>query len=231
MGLNECSTSGSKGDMRPTAVTVIGIFGIVLGLLGTCCYLFGTIGAGALPMLAELAQQSGEQSPELQQMLNNPALMRYTMVSAVVGLVLSVWMVVASILLLGMKPIGYTLMLANAGIWVAWTLVRTIVGVAMVSADPTSFITALILMVFPIIVLIVLTASRHPRARVALDEVRQRFIPLVRGDAPITIVLDPAEALAHARAYAAHDDLICVTGSLFIVAAAREALGLAQERD
>ena len=143
--------------MRPTAVTVIGIFGIVLGLLGTCCYLFGTIGAGALPMLAELAQQSGEQSPELRQVLENPALMRYTMVSAVVGLVLSVWMVVASILLLGMKPIGYTLMLANAGIWVAWTLVSTIVGVAMVGADPTSFITALILMVFPIIVLIVLT--------------------------------------------------------------------------
>jgi hypothetical protein len=46
-------------------------------------------------MLAEMAQQSGEQSAELQQMLNNPALMRYTMVSAVVGLVLSVWMVVA----------------------------------------------------------------------------------------------------------------------------------------
>jgi len=143
--------------MRPTAVTVIGIIGIVLGILGLCCNLIGLGAAGSLPMLAEMAQQSGEQSPELQQMLNNPALMRYTMVSAVVGLVLSVWMIVASILLLGMKPIGYTLMLANAGIWVAWTLVRTIVGVAMVSADPTSFITALILMVFPIIVLIVLT--------------------------------------------------------------------------
>jgi len=143
--------------MRPTAITVIGIIGIVLGILGLCCNIVGMVGAGSLPMLAEMAQQSGEQSPELQQMLNNPALMRYTMVSAVVGLVLSVWMVVASILLLGMKPIGYTLMLANAGIWVAWTLVSTIVGVAMVGADPTSFITALIRMVFPIIVLIVLT--------------------------------------------------------------------------
>jgi len=143
--------------MRPTAITVIGIIGIVLGILGLCCNIVGMVGAGSLPMLAEMAQQSGEQSPELQQMLNNPALMRYTMVSAVVGLVLSVWMIVASILLLGMKPIGYTLMLANAGIWVAWTPVSTIVGVAMVGADPTSFITALILMVFPIIVLIVLT--------------------------------------------------------------------------
>jgi pheromone shutdown protein TraB len=143
--------------MRPTAVTVIGIIGIVLGILELCCNIVGMVGAGSLPMLAEMAQQSGEQSPELQQMLNNPALMRYTMVSAIVGLVLSVWMIVASILLLGMKPIGYTLMLANAGIWVAWTLVSTIVGVAMVGADPTSFITALIQMVFPIIVLIVLT--------------------------------------------------------------------------
>jgi hypothetical protein len=98
--------------MRPTAVTVIGIIGIVLGILGLCCNIVGMVGAGSLPMLAEMAQQSGEQSPELQQMLNNPALMRYTMVSAIVGLVLSVWMIVASILLLGMKPIGYTL---NAG--------------------------------------------------------------------------------------------------------------------
>lgn len=144
--------------MRPTAVTVIGIIGIVLGLLGLCCNLIGLGAAGSLPMLAEMAQQSGEQSPELQQMLNNPRLMRFTMVSAVLWLVLSVWTIVASTLLLGMKPIGYTLMLANAGIWVAWTLVSTIVGVAMVGADPTtSFITALILMVFPIIVLIVLT--------------------------------------------------------------------------
>jgi hypothetical protein len=80
--------------MRPTAVTVIGIIGIVLGILGLCCNIVGMVGAGLLPMLAEMAQQSGEQSPELQQMLNNPALMRYTMVSAIVGLVLSVWMIV-----------------------------------------------------------------------------------------------------------------------------------------
>jgi len=143
--------------MRPTAVTVIGIIGIVLGILGLCCNLLGLVGAGALPMLAEMAQQSGEQSAELQQMLNNPAQMRYTMVGAIVGLALSVWMIIASILLLGMKPIGYTLMLANAGVWVAWTIVSTIVGVALVGADPSTFITALILMVFPVVVLVVLT--------------------------------------------------------------------------
>ena len=143
--------------MRPTAVTVISIIGIVLGILGLCCNLVWLGAAGSLPMLAEMAQQSGEQSAELQQMLNNPALMRYTMVGAIVGLVLSVWMIVASTLLLGMKPIGYTLMLANAGVWVAWTIVSTLVGVVLGLTDPCTIITALILMVFPVVVLIVLT--------------------------------------------------------------------------
>jgi hypothetical protein len=157
MGLNECSTSGGKGDMRPTAITVIGIIGIVLGLLGLCCNLIGLGAAGSLPMLAEMAQQSGEQSPELQQMLNNPALMRYTMVSAIVGLVLSVWMIVASILLLGMKPIGYTLMLSNAVVLLLWAIVGTIAGIAIVGADATSFIGVPIQIAFPVAVLVVLT--------------------------------------------------------------------------
>ena len=106
--------------MRPTAITVISIIGIVLGILGLCCNLVGLGAAGSLPMLAEMAQQSGESADELQQMLNNPGLMRFTMVSAVLGLVLSVWMIVASILLLGMKPIGYTLMLSNAVVLLLW---------------------------------------------------------------------------------------------------------------
>jgi hypothetical protein len=63
--------------MRPTAVTVIGIIGIVLGLLGVCCNLAGIGAAGMLPQLAELVQQSGEQSGELQQLVNNPAFMRF----------------------------------------------------------------------------------------------------------------------------------------------------------
>ncbi|MFQ3633768.1 bifunctional folylpolyglutamate synthase/dihydrofolate synthase [Roseiflexus sp.] len=83
----------------------------------------------------------------------------------------------------------------------------------------------------PAVDALVLTASRHPRALVALHELRQQFAPLLRSDTTIDIVLDPAEALAHAHALATPDDLICVTGSLFVVAAAREALGLAGERD
>jgi len=143
--------------MRPTAVTVISIIGIVLGILGLCCNLVGLGAAGSLPMLAEMAQQSGEQSAELQQMLNNPALMRYTMVSAIVGLVLSVWMIVASVLLLGMKPIGYTLMMTNAGVQLAWAIVGTIVGIAIVGADATSLISVPFQIAFPVAVLIVLT--------------------------------------------------------------------------
>ncbi|MFT0745904.1 hypothetical protein NW855_18700 [Synechococcus sp. RC10B2] len=90
-------------------------------------------------------------------MLNNPALMRYTMVSAVVGLVLSVWMIVASILLLGMKPIGYTLMLSNAVVLLLWAIVGTIAGIAIVGADATSFIGVPIQIAFPVAVLVVLT--------------------------------------------------------------------------
>jgi hypothetical protein len=143
--------------MRPTAITVIGIIGIVLGLLVLCCNLIGLGAAGSLPMLAEMAQQSGEQSPELQQMLNNPRLMRFTMVSAVLGLVLSVWTIVASILLLGMKPIGYTLMMANAVVLLLWAIVNTIVGIAIVGAQPSSFISLPFQIAFPVAVLVVLT--------------------------------------------------------------------------
>ena len=152
--------------MRPTAVTVIGIFGIVLGLLSLCCNLIGLGAAGSLPMLAEMAQQSGESADELQQMLNNPGLMRFTMVSAVLGLVLSVWTIVASILLLGMKPIGYTLMMANAVVLLLWAIVNTIVGIAIVGAQPSSFISLPFQIAFPVAVLIVLT---RPNIKAAFE--------------------------------------------------------------
>jgi hypothetical protein len=152
--------------MRPTAVTVIGIFGIVLGLLSLCCNLIGLGAAGLLSQFAELAQQSGDQPPELQPMLENPALMRYTTVSAVVGLMLSVWQVIASILLLGMKPIGYTLMLANAVVLLLWAIVNTIVGIAIVGAQPSSFISLPFQIAFPVAVLIVLT---RPNIKAAFE--------------------------------------------------------------
>mgnify|MGYP005840950849 CR=1 FL=1 len=146
--------------MRPTAVTVIGILGIVLGVLGLCCNLVGLGTASFLPMLGEMAQQSGESTEELQALLDNPALLRFTIVSSVLGLLLSLWMVIASILLLQMKPIGHTLMLANAVVQILWAVVRTLVEMWLAGDQvqmAQSAVGAIIALVFPIVVLIVLT--------------------------------------------------------------------------
>jgi len=71
---------------------------------------------------------------------------------------------------------------------------------------------------------VIITRSNHPKA-MDLDRIAAEVAPFT--NAPIQIVPVVAEALAAAQALAGHDDLICVTGSLFVVGAAREALGLA----
>lgn len=75
---------------------------------------------------------------------------------------------------------------------------------------------------------IFVTASRHPRAAAA-----QTVAEIVRQcvAAPVEVAPDVATALARAREEAAPSDLICVCGSLFVVAQAREACGLAEEVD
>lgn len=73
---------------------------------------------------------------------------------------------------------------------------------------------------------LVLTRSRHPRALADLDQMAAAVQPFAQ--APPVLALDMPEALAAARRLASPDDLICVTGSLFVVGAAREALGLAE---
>jgi dihydrofolate synthase/folylpolyglutamate synthase len=81
---------------------------------------------------------------------------------------------------------------------------------------------------------LVLTRSRHPRALTDLAALAARAEPLLRrdvGQAPLVIADDTPEALQRARELAGPDDLICVTGSLFVVAAAREALGIPLEKD
>jgi dihydrofolate synthase/folylpolyglutamate synthase len=80
----------------------------------------------------------------------------------------------------------------------------------------------------------VLTRSRHPRAMTDLAALAGLAAPLLRreGDAaPVAFAADAPEALDRARDLAGPQDLICVTGSLFVVAAAREALGIAEEVD
>ena len=72
---------------------------------------------------------------------------------------------------------------------------------------------------------VVLTQSGHPRA-LPIEELQGRFAPWT--NASITTAPDVQLAIHAARSLAQADDLICVAGSLFVVAAAREALGLAE---
>jgi dihydrofolate synthase/folylpolyglutamate synthase len=78
---------------------------------------------------------------------------------------------------------------------------------------------------------LVLTHSIHPRSLVNLVQLQAEATPYLRPDTPVACYDDVPEALAAAQALALPGDVVCVTGSLFIVAAAREALGLPHERD
>ena len=76
----------------------------------------------------------------------------------------------------------------------------------------------------------VLTQSTHPRAMdtAALAELAR---PLLPPSAPLDFAFTPTEALARARELAGADGLVCVTGSLFVVAGAREAMHIPLEKD
>jgi dihydrofolate synthase/folylpolyglutamate synthase len=54
---------------------------------------------------------------------------------------------------------------------------------------------------------------------------------LGKPDIQVVGIDDPADALTFALHHAVDDEIIVVTGSLFVVAAGREALGLAKEVD
>jgi len=146
-------------DMRPTGVTVIGILGIILGLFGLCGSLCGAASVWMLPQLAELAQQSGEQSAELKAIVDNPAAMRFVLVGSIVGALLGLWLLIASVMLLGMKPVGYTLMMAYAVVSILWSIVSTGISVAVMGApsNPISLIGTIAGLIYPVAVLIVLT--------------------------------------------------------------------------
>lgn len=75
---------------------------------------------------------------------------------------------------------------------------------------------------------VVLTRSRHPRSAEP-EALAPAVRPLLSG--PLFITDDIPPALEQARSLAGPDDLICVAGSLFVAAAAREALGLASVVD
>ncbi|MCS6919949.1 MAG: hypothetical protein NZM28_09270 [Fimbriimonadales bacterium] len=145
--------------MRPTGVIVIGVIGIVLGIIGMCGGLCGLGVSGTLPQLADLAQQAGEQSPELQAIKDNPTALRFVMVSSLIGALLGLWLLIASVMLLGMKQAGYTLMMAYAVVSILWNIVGTGIGLSVIgtSLDPCTMISIIIGLIYPVAVLIVLT--------------------------------------------------------------------------
>ncbi len=72
------------------------------------------------------------------------------------------------------------------------------------------------------------TAAQHPRAEAAaaVAEAARAVV-----SAPVEVAATVPEALARARELASPDDLVCVTGSLFVVAEARQVCGLVEEMD
>ncbi|RRR69979.1 MAG: bifunctional folylpolyglutamate synthase/dihydrofolate synthase [Candidatus Viridilinea halotolerans] len=77
----------------------------------------------------------------------------------------------------------------------------------------------------PAVAGVVVTRSHHPRA-MDLDRIAAAVTPHLHG--PLVMAPDVATALATAQGMARANDLVLVTGSLFVAAAAREALGLAE---
>jgi dihydrofolate synthase/folylpolyglutamate synthase len=75
---------------------------------------------------------------------------------------------------------------------------------------------------------VIVTASRHPRSA---GTAAAAAIAGQIGAASVEVVEGVAAALERARTLATPDDLICACGSLFVVAEAREALGLVEELD
>lgn len=85
-------------------------------------------------------------------------------------------------------------------------------------------ITGIVRALAPIATQVIATAAPHPRAA------DPALIAAAASDCGLaaTLAADVPAALARARALARAGDLICATGSLFLVAAVREALGLAE---
>lgn len=77
---------------------------------------------------------------------------------------------------------------------------------------------------------VIVTASRHPRSWRDLGALRNMVLTAQDGIQVIGID-DPADALTFALHHAVDDEIIVMTGSLFVVAAGREALGIAKEVD
>jgi dihydrofolate synthase/folylpolyglutamate synthase len=95
-------------------------------------------------------------------------------------------------------------------------------------------ITRIFSTLLPAVEVLVLTHSRHPRALTDLQWLADRAEPYLQragGRVPLLLTSDVPEGIEEGQNLAQPNDVILVTGSLFIAAAAREALGLPAERD
>lgn len=106
-----------------------------------------------------------------------------------------------------------------------WRRLTLILGIARDKP-----VEAMLKVLAPLANRVIATASHHPRA---IDPAQIAAAAHTAGvpDLSIDQASDVASALADALASADPDDLICVTGSLYAVAEAREALGLAPADD
>ncbi len=148
--------------MRPTAVLVLGILGIVVGVLGLCCNTFAAAGSGFLAGMSEMLPAEQRNAPEMQ-MLKDPTFSRYVLGSAIIYVILSLLLLVGSILLLQVKPIGYTLVMTTSGLMVVWTIVSIILEMTVMAPiyqrynqSPSPWAN-LFYLIYPIIAFIVLT--------------------------------------------------------------------------
>ncbi len=159
---------------RPTAVTVIGIIGIVLAVLGLCGGLCGLV---ATPLAGTFAQMAppDQQVPQTK-LFQDPTYMRLVTLQLVVDILLAIVLLVGAILLLRMAPLGYNLMLVYSVISILWTLVSLVLtytvmlpiqqrvlgdvpeaGIATALGGVMGIVSTAFALIYPIIVLIVLT--------------------------------------------------------------------------
>ncbi len=149
--------------MRPTSVLVIGVLGILFGVLGLCCGALGLMGAG---MLSGMTQAQGGQTPPELALLQDPTYARFTMVSAVVMILLSIWLLIGSIMFIMMKPMGWILMVAYAVLTIGWNILSLILDMTVLasayertgaSRSAMSYVSFAVGLIYPIAVLIVAT--------------------------------------------------------------------------
>ena len=105
-----------QAPLRPTAVTVLAIFGIIFGVLGVLCKPIG------LAMMFVPQQAGVNPMVDLQR-----DMMAWNVINTVVGLAISVVLLAGSIGSLSLKPWARSAMISYAGLAVVMTLVNLVV--------------------------------------------------------------------------------------------------------